>query len=503
MGKLDGKFAAKAAKGAAAPAPSIAVPAAQPAEKPAIDKERVQRHWRQAKGGVKAYLAMLAAMKKGHVAPPVLETPSLLEEVMAIQQQATKDVSPGELFDMVHDAELDEMLAAANSPVATADEVPDEDMLDAAEALSVARADCSSLALQLEMTQIELLTTQDSSEDQAARVVRLQAKNSLLTAQYEMFRHNRILCEYKVKTPPAEREPEALGELESNYKSACNELYAEVEKCSFASVVTISKADGESFGFTLSSTYSERNQNALDGVTVAGSDEVAKSDYTTVGGITEGGVVAKEGSLCQGDEIVLLNHQAEFDRMDLTASTLELVVLKADMGDVTESVETMQSLLEDISRVAEEQEEAEPEAPAPDVEMVEAMKAGMIAVVGSSIKGATTEKDVTFYTCEVSIYDLQTEAANTWEVKRRYSQFEKLHKKLESLGWSLPPMPPSRIFGARNYDTVEERKAAFQTILEGLTAEWQKLTTAKSKKAQSMPEYLDEVYKLLYQFFWD
>merc|ERR1711988_327580 len=108
--KLDGKFAAKAAKGAAAPAPSIAVPAAQPAEKPAIDKERVQRHWRQAKGGVKAYLAMLAAMKKGHVAPPVLETPSLLEEVMAIQQQATKDVSPGELFDMVHDAELDEML---------------------------------------------------------------------------------------------------------------------------------------------------------------------------------------------------------------------------------------------------------------------------------------------------------------------------------------------------------------------------------------------------------
>ena len=51
-------------------------------------------------------------------------------------------------------------------------------------------------------------------------------------------------------------------------------------------MVNISKADGESFGFTLSSTYSERNQNALDGVTVAGSDEVAKSDYTTVGGIT-------------------------------------------------------------------------------------------------------------------------------------------------------------------------------------------------------------------------
>jgi len=117
----------------------------------------------------------------------------------------------------------------------------------------------------------------------------------------------------------------------------------------------------------------------------------------------DGGVVSKEGTLSQGDEIVLLNHQvslsaenhvhldgycrareslycllpvvehltnrsadwrfwqAEFDRMDLTSANLELIVLKADMGDMGQSVETMQSLLADISRVEEAAEEDESE----------------------------------------------------------------------------------------------------------------------------------------------
>ena len=106
-------------------------------------------------------------------------------------------------------------------------------------------------------------------------------------------------------------QPEALTELEMNHIKAVEELYAAVEQCSFASVscnpsqhasvrlhqplmpvhgavqvVNLHKGPGEQFGFTLSSTYSERNENALDGVTVAGSDEVAKSDYTTIGGIS-------------------------------------------------------------------------------------------------------------------------------------------------------------------------------------------------------------------------
>jgi hypothetical protein len=427
----------------------------------------------------------------------------LIDEVIALQQAAsTEEAGSGAIFDMVHDEELDEMLAAATSPTAQDSEVPDEAMLDAAEALSDARADCSSLALQLEMTQIELLTSQDSEPDQAARLIRLQAKNAILTAQYEVFRHARVLAEYNVKTKPADRQPDVLSELEMNHIKAVEELYAAVEQCSFASVVSLHKGPGEQFGFTLSSTYSERNENALDGVTVAGSDEVAKSDYTTIGGISDGGVVSKEGTLSQGDEIVLLNHQAEFDRMDLTSANLELIILKADMGDMGQSVETMQSLLADISRVEQSQEE-EPEATAPDVAMVEAMKAGMIAVIGSTVKGAITLDDVQYYVVEVSTYDLNTEAALTWEVNRRYSQFEKLHKKLEHMGWSLPPMPPSRIFGARNFSTVEERKTAFGTILEGITREWQKLTTAKSKKARAMPEYLDQVYNQLYKFFWD
>merc|ERR1712166_481841 len=479
--KLDGKFAAKAAK-----------------------------------GGVKAYLAMLHTMRKGHTHSPedvenastlaqrsTLESPSLIEEVMALQQSASSEEPNGALFDMVHDEELHEMLSEATSPTAQDSEVPDEAMLDASEALSGARADCSSLALQLEMTQIELLTSQESSSDQAARLIRLQAKNAVLTAQYEVFRHARVLAEYNVKTKPADRQPEALTELEMNHIKAVEELYAAVEQCSFASVVNLHKGPGEQFGFTLSSTYSERNENALDGVTVAGSDEVAKSDYTTIGGISDGGVVSKEGTLSQGDEIVLLNHQAEFDRMDLTSANLELIVLKADMGDMGQSVETMQSLLADISRVEKAAEEDESETTAPDVAMIEAMKAGMIAVIGSTIKGAITLDDVQYYVVEVSTYDLNTEAALTWEVNRRYSQFEKLHKKLEHMGWSLPAMPPSRIFGARSFSTVEERKTAFGSILEGMTREWQKLTTAKSKKARAMPEYLDEVYSQLYKFFWD
>jgi len=516
--KLDGKFAAKAAKGGM-PAEPIQPPAAVSpvaAAKPAIDQARVQRHWRQAKGGVKAYLAILHSMRKGHTHSPedvenastlaqrsTLESPSLIEEVMALQQSASSEEPNGALFDMVHDEELHEMLSEATSPTAQDSEVPDEAMLDAAEALSGARADCSSLALQLEMTQIELLTSQESSSDQAARLIRLQAKNAVLTAQYEVFRHARVLAEYNVKTKPADRQPEALTELEMNHIKAVEELYAAVEQCSFASVVNLHKGPGEQFGFTLSSTYSERNENALDGVTVAGSDEVAKSDYTTIGGISDGGVVSKEGTLSQGDEIVLLNHQAEFDRMDLTSANLELIVLKADMGDMGQSVETMQSLLADISRVEKAAEEDESETTAPDVAMIEAMKAGMIAVIGSTIKGAITLDDVQYYVVEVSTYDLNTEAALTWEVNRRYSQFEKLHKKLEHMGWSLPAMPPSRIFGARSFSTVEERKTAFGSILEGMTRELQKLTTAKSKKARAMPEYLDEVYSQLYKFFWD
>merc|ERR1712166_101264 len=475
--KLDGKFAAKAAKGGM-PAEPIQPPAAVSpvaAAKPAIDQARVQRHWRQAKGGVKAYLAMLHSMRKGHTHSPedvenastlaqrsTLESPSLIEEVMALQQSASSEEPNGALFDMVHDEELHEMLSEATSP-----------------------------------------TAQESSSDQAARLIRLQAKNAVLTAQYEVFRHARVLAEYNVKTKPADRQPEALTELEMNHIKAVEELYAAVEQCSFASVVNLHKGPGEQFGFTLSSTYSERNENALDGVTVAGSDEVAKSDYTTIGGISDGGVVSKEGTLSQGDEIVLLNHQAEFDRMDLTSANLELIVLKADMGDMGQSVETMQSLLADISRVENAAEEDESETTAPDVAMIEAMKAGMIAVIGSTIKGAITLDDVQYYVVEVSTYDLNTEAALTWEVNRRYSQFEKLHKKLEHMGWSLPAMPPSRIFGARSFSTVEERKTAFGSILEGMTREWQKLTTAKSKKARAMPEYLDEVYSQLYKFFWD
>merc|ERR1712021_106842 len=101
----------------------------------------------------------------------------------------------------------------------------------------------------------------------------------------------------------------------------------------------------------------------------------------------------------------------------------------------------MQSLLADISRVEKAAEEDESETTAPDVAMIEAMKAGMIAVIGSTIKGAITLDDVQYYVVEVSTYDLNTEAALTWEVNRRYSQFEKLHKKLKTLGWSLPSMP--------------------------------------------------------------
>ena len=47
--------------------------------------------------------------------------------------------------------------------------------------------------------------------------------------------------------------------------------------------------------------------------------------------------------------------------MDLTSANLELIVLKADMGDMGQSVETMQSLLADISRVEKAAEEDESE----------------------------------------------------------------------------------------------------------------------------------------------
>eukprot|EP00658_Telonema_sp_P-2_P079015 TRINITY_DN754_c0_g1_i1.p1 TRINITY_DN754_c0_g1~~TRINITY_DN754_c0_g1_i1.p1 ORF type:complete len:619 (+),score=231.17 TRINITY_DN754_c0_g1_i1:173-2029(+) len=518
--KLDGKFAAKAAKGGEAPAPSMLPAAATSplkAAKPVINQERVQRHWRQAKGGVKAYLAMLHSMRKGEAADPdqlanasalaqdqverTSLSASLLEEVMQVSAES-RDENASALFDDVQDSELNEMLQNMDSPGGVdEDDIPDEAMLDAAESLSSARADCSSLALQLEMTQIELLTSQETTEDQAARLIRLQAKESLLRAQYEVFRHSRVLCEYRANhrtVDPAEYE-----KLEIQHMEAVRSLYTAAEECPFAMIVELRKGPGESFGFTLSSTYSERNENALDGITVAGSDEVAKADYTTVGGISPDGVVAKEGSLAPGDEIVLLNHQAEFDRMDLTAFNLELVVLKADMGDMSQAVGTMQALLADISKVEHAQEDAEEPKVPPDLAMIDNMKAGLLAVIGASVKGATTKDDVTFYVVEVSTYDLKTEQALTWEVERRYSQFEKLHKKLEHMGWNMPSMPPSKIFGARNFNTVEERKIAFAAILEAMTGEWQKLTTQKSKKAKTMPEYLDQVYHLLYNFFWD
>ena len=96
------------------------------------------------------------------------------------------------------------------------------------------------------------------------------------------------------------------------------------------------------------------------------------------------------------------------------------------------------------------------------------MKQGLLAIVSSELTGAANKDDVTFYGIKVNTYDLKTESAEEWEVERRYSQFEKLHKKLGHMGWALPPMPPSRIFGARNFDTVEERKVAFAAILEAL-----------------------------------
>ena len=40
----------------------------------------------------------------------------------------------------------------------------------------------------------------------AFRLVVLQAKNAVLTAQYEVFRHARVLAEYNVKTKPADRQ---------------------------------------------------------------------------------------------------------------------------------------------------------------------------------------------------------------------------------------------------------------------------------------------------------
>eukprot|EP00657_Telonema_sp_P-1_P000174 TRINITY_DN10307_c0_g1_i1.p2 TRINITY_DN10307_c0_g1~~TRINITY_DN10307_c0_g1_i1.p2 ORF type:complete len:144 (-),score=74.25 TRINITY_DN10307_c0_g1_i1:81-512(-) len=107
--------------------------------------------------------------------------------------------------------------------------------------MSSARAVCSSLALQLEMTQIELLTSDDATEEKAKRLIRLQAKEAILSAQYEVFRHARVLCEYKCNTKKADWDPAKIDELDTKHMQAVAELYAAAEKCPFALVVTLTK----------------------------------------------------------------------------------------------------------------------------------------------------------------------------------------------------------------------------------------------------------------------
>jgi len=57
---------------------------------------------------------------------------------------------------------------------------------------------------------------------------------------------------------------------------------------------------------------------------------------------------------------------------------------------------------------------------------------------------------------------------NEWDVKKRYSDFADLHKKLKANHGNIPTIPGKTIFAIKKDTEKEKRRAAFESFLQGI-----------------------------------
>ena len=74
-------------------------------------------------------------------------------------------------------------------------------------------------------------------------------------------------------------------------------------------------------------------------------------------------------------------------------------------------------------------------------------------------------KTVTFYKLE--IYD--NFSKEKWELDKRYSEIDLLHKTLSKLYPNIPPMPGKTLFKIKNRDALENRKKQLELFLRECT----------------------------------
>lgn len=96
------------------------------------------------------------------------------------------------------------------------------------------------------------------------------------------------------------------------------------------------------------------------------------------------------------------------------------------------------------------------------VNMVNDFKVFITGYTEETIDG----KKVTLYIVECSLNNGQKK----WTVKRRFSEFEKLHDEFKKTHRTLPPMPGKTLFSLTNKDDLERRRRQLEEFLQSLAS---------------------------------
>jgi len=70
-------------------------------------------------------------------------------------------------------------------------------------------------------------------------------------------------------------------------------------------------------------------------------------------------------------------------------------------------------------------------------------------------------KTVTFY--KIEVYD--NFSKETWNLEKRYSEIDLLHKTINKLYPNIPPMPGKTLFKIKDRDQLEKRKKQLEVFL--------------------------------------
>ena len=109
------------------------------------------------------------------------------------------------------------------------------------------------------------------------------------------------------------------------------------------------------------------------------------------------------------------------------------------------------------------------------------------------------DKIVTFY--KIEVYDISSK--ENWEVDKRYSEIDSLHKTISKLHPDIPPMPGKTFFKLKDKEKIEKRKKQLEFFLNECAKKSEILSNADFKKFleldQHSPDLTIDAPQIIYE----